>query len=77
METAALVGGDRRSLSRCGPLRVLRPTTVNGPHQLLLTPRQLLDRQIRTLPSAGCSRIFADKDSGKRAEGEELWKALD
>lgn len=38
---------------------------------------QLLDRQIRALTDAGCSRIFSDKKSGKNAEREELWKALD
>jgi DNA invertase Pin-like site-specific DNA recombinase len=37
----------------------------------------LLDRQIRALTEAGCMRIFADKKSGKNAEREELWKALD
>jgi DNA invertase Pin-like site-specific DNA recombinase len=37
----------------------------------------LLDRQIRALTEAGCIRIFADKKSGKNAEREELWKALD
>jgi hypothetical protein len=41
------------------------------------TKRQLLDRQIRALTDAGCSRIFSDKKSGKNAEREELWKALD
>jgi hypothetical protein len=41
------------------------------------TKGQLLDRQIRALTDAGCSRIFSDKKSGKNAEREELWKALD
>jgi DNA invertase Pin-like site-specific DNA recombinase len=41
------------------------------------TKGQLLDRQTRALTEAGCSRIFADKKSGKNAEREELWKALD
>lgn len=41
------------------------------------TKGQLLDRQIHALNSAGCIRIFADKKSGKNAEREELWKALD
>jgi hypothetical protein len=31
----------------------------------------------RALTDAGCSRIFSDKKSGKNAEREELWKALD
>ncbi|MFJ8078770.1 recombinase family protein [Streptomyces sp. NPDC096176] len=41
------------------------------------TKGQLLDRQVRALTEAGCIRIFADKKSGKNAEREELWKALD
>ncbi|RSN16220.1 DNA invertase [Nonomuraea sp. WAC 01424] len=41
------------------------------------TKDQLLDRQILALEAAGCSRIFADKKSGKNVEREELWKALD
>lgn len=41
------------------------------------TKGQLLDRQIHALNEAGCIRIFADKKSGKNAEREELWKALD
>ncbi|MGW3658809.1 recombinase family protein [Streptomyces sp. NPDC005151] len=40
------------------------------------TKGQLLDRQIHALTDAGCSRIFSDKKSGKNAEREELWKAL-
>ncbi|MEU9856519.1 hypothetical protein [Streptomyces sp. NPDC047974] len=38
---------------------------------------RLLDRQIRALTEAGCIRIFADEKSGKNAEREEPWKALD
>lgn len=41
------------------------------------TAGQLLDRQIAALTVAGCIRVFADKKSGKNAEREELWKALD
>ncbi|MFI5807712.1 recombinase family protein [Streptomyces sp. NPDC051561] len=41
------------------------------------TKAQLLDRQMHALTEAGCVRIFADKKSGKNAEREELWKALD
>ncbi|MFE9332817.1 recombinase family protein [Streptomyces sp. NPDC006925] len=41
------------------------------------TKGQLLDRQIAALEAAGCARIFADKKSGKNAEREELWNALD
>ncbi|MBF8188326.1 recombinase family protein [Nonomuraea sp. K274] len=38
---------------------------------------QLLDRQMAALTAVGCIRVFADKKSGKNAEREELWKALD
>lgn len=41
------------------------------------TKGQNLDRQMAALEAAGCSRIFADKKSGKNAEREELQKALD
>lgn len=41
------------------------------------TAGQLLDRQISALESAGCSRIFADKASGKDVERQELAAALD
>lgn len=41
------------------------------------TGAQRLDRQVHALEKAGCTRIFADKKSGKNAEREELWKALD
>ena len=36
-----------------------------------------MDRQLAALTAAGCIRVFADKRSGKNAEREELWKALD
>ncbi|MFJ2790396.1 recombinase family protein [Streptomyces sp. NPDC087290] len=41
------------------------------------TKGQLLDRQIHALTEARCIRIFSDKKSGKNAEREEVWKALD
>ncbi|MGW2082300.1 recombinase family protein [Streptomyces sp. NPDC001939] len=41
------------------------------------TKGQKLDRQIAALEVAGCQRIFSDKKSGKNAEREELWNALD
>ncbi|MFF4290836.1 recombinase family protein [Streptomyces sp. NPDC001633] len=41
------------------------------------TKGQLLDRQIHALNEAGCIWVFADKKSGKNAEREELWAALD
>ncbi|MGW9596325.1 recombinase family protein [Streptomyces chartreusis] len=37
----------------------------------------MLDRQIHGLTEAGCIQIFTDKKSGKNAEREELWRALD
>lgn len=41
------------------------------------TKGQNLDRQIAALTDCGCVKIFSDKKSGKNAEREELWKALD
>jgi DNA invertase Pin-like site-specific DNA recombinase len=41
------------------------------------TKGPLLDRQIHALTQAGCERIYSDKKSGKNAEREELWAALD
>ncbi|WP_229853075.1 recombinase family protein [Streptomyces albospinus] len=41
------------------------------------TKGQLLDRPIHDLTEAGCIRIFAGNKSGKKAEREELRKALD
>jgi DNA invertase Pin-like site-specific DNA recombinase len=41
------------------------------------TGGQRLDRQLDALNAAGCARIFADKKTGKNADREELWKALD
>ncbi|MEU9595027.1 recombinase family protein [Streptomyces sp. NPDC048193] len=41
------------------------------------TKGQNLDRQVAALKAADCVRIFTDKKSGKNAEREELWKALD
>lgn len=41
------------------------------------TKGQKLERQLDALDAAGCIRTFADKLSGKNAEREELWKALD
>lgn len=37
----------------------------------------MLDRRVNALTEAGCIRILADKRSGKNAEREELWRALD
>jgi DNA invertase Pin-like site-specific DNA recombinase len=41
------------------------------------TAGQLLDRQVRALEAAGCTRIFADKLSGKTADRPELAACLD
>ncbi|MGY5134867.1 recombinase family protein [Streptomyces nigrescens] len=41
------------------------------------TKGQLLDQMVAALEAAGCARTFADKKSGKNAEREELWAALD
>ena len=41
------------------------------------TSGQLLDRQQHALAEAGCLRVFADKLSGKNADGPELSACLD
>jgi DNA invertase Pin-like site-specific DNA recombinase len=41
------------------------------------TKDQLLDRQVTALEEAGCIRVFADKQSGRNVDREELRKALD
>ncbi|MFJ9822236.1 recombinase family protein [Streptomyces sp. NPDC101151] len=46
-------------------------------HQAGRHQRQSLNRQIHALTEAGCIRIFADQNSGKNAEREELRKARD
>ncbi|MFE7786862.1 recombinase family protein [Streptomyces nigrescens] len=43
----------------------------------VFTKGQLLDQMVAALEAAGCARTFADKKSGKNAEREELWAALD
>jgi DNA invertase Pin-like site-specific DNA recombinase len=57
------------------PVPAVRSGALVG-YARVSTKGQLLDRQIHAHP-AGCIRIFADKKSGKNAEREELWKALD
>jgi DNA invertase Pin-like site-specific DNA recombinase len=58
------------------PVPAVRSGALVG-YARVSTKGQLLDRQIHALTEAGCIRIFADKKSGKNAEREELWKALD
>ena len=41
------------------------------------TSGQILDWQIRALTEAGCTRVFADKLSGKTADRPELAACLD
>jgi DNA invertase Pin-like site-specific DNA recombinase len=41
------------------------------------TAGQLLDRQIHALREAGCSRIFVDKLTGRRAQQPQLTACLD
>ncbi|MFI9584403.1 recombinase family protein [Streptomyces sp. NPDC052236] len=58
------------------PFRPYGPAILWDAH--VCPPRgQLIDRQIRALTDAGCSRTFSDKKSGKNAGREEPWKALD
>jgi len=58
------------------PVPAVRTGGLGG-YARVSTKGQLLDRQVHALTEAGCIRIFADKKSGKNAEREELWKALD
>jgi hypothetical protein len=58
------------------PVPAVRTGSLVG-YARVSTKGQLLDRQIHALNTAGCIRIFSDKKSGKNAEREELWKALD
>lgn len=58
------------------PVPAVRTGSLVG-YARVSTKGQLLDRQIHALTEAGCIRIFSDKKSGKNAERQELWKALD
>ncbi|MFF2133531.1 recombinase family protein [Streptomyces olivochromogenes] len=58
------------------PVQAVRTGDLVG-YVRVSTKAQLLEWQIHALTEAGCIRIFADKKSGKNAEREELWKALD
>ncbi|MEU6870444.1 recombinase family protein [Streptomyces sp. NPDC088190] len=58
------------------PVPAVRTGSLVG-YARVSTKGQLLDRQIHALTEARCIRIFSDKKSGKNAEREELWKALD
>jgi DNA invertase Pin-like site-specific DNA recombinase len=63
-----------------GDLLAAEPAILTGAlvgYARVSTKDQLLDRQVAALEAAGCIRIFADKKSGKDAEREELWRALD
>lgn len=53
------------------------PVGVKVGYARVSTAGQLLDRQLAALEVAGCVRVFADRKSGRTAEREELWKALD
>ncbi|MFE7566191.1 recombinase family protein [Streptomyces sp. NPDC057539] len=56
------------------------PTSLSGVqigYARVSTKGQNLDRQIAALTECGCAKIYADKKSGKNAEREELWKALE
>jgi DNA invertase Pin-like site-specific DNA recombinase len=58
------------------PVPAVRTGSLVG-YARVSTKGQLLDRQLHALTEARCIRIYADKKSGKNAEREELWKALD
>jgi DNA invertase Pin-like site-specific DNA recombinase len=53
------------------------PTGILIGYARVSTKGQKLDRQIAALDECGCAKVFADKKSGKNAEREELWKALE
>lgn len=71
------------ALSGPGRPAVARPEEYSGHRsewrggRTAASAGQRLDRQLAALNGAGCTRIFADKKSGKTAEREELWKVLD
>ncbi|MGI3199791.1 recombinase family protein [Streptomyces sp. GLT-R25] len=62
-----------------GPLEAFpaNPSGARVGYARVSTKGQLLDRQIAALTAANCTRVFADKKSGKNAEREELRKCLD
>ncbi|MFE5597555.1 recombinase family protein [Streptomyces sp. NPDC056549] len=67
---------DRDTTDLFAPVPAVRISSLVG-YTRVSTKGQLLNRQIHALDTAGCIRIFSDKKSGKNAEREELWKALD
>ncbi|WP_436840681.1 recombinase family protein [Streptomyces griseoloalbus] len=67
---------DDDTVDLLAPVPAVRTGALVG-YARVSTKGQLLDRQIHALTEAGCIRIFTDKKSGKNAEREELWKALD
>lgn len=63
-----------------GELLVAEPEVLTGTligYARVSTAGQLLDRQLRALTEAGCSRVFADQMSGRTAERPELTRCLD
>jgi DNA invertase Pin-like site-specific DNA recombinase len=73
---------DRLPVLRAEPddLLAAEPAALTGAligYARVSTRDQKLDRQFAALNAAGCLKIFADKKSGKKAEREELGKALD
>ncbi len=58
-------------------LDLLAASSAKVGYARVSTSGQLLDRQLASLTTAGCIRVFADKKSGKNAEREELRKAPD
>lgn len=67
---------DDDSAGLLAPVPAVRTGSLVG-YARVSTKGQLLDRQIHALNTAGCIRIFSDKKSGKNAEREKPWKALD
>jgi DNA invertase Pin-like site-specific DNA recombinase len=63
-----------------GDLLAAEPAVLTGAligYARVSTQEQLLDRQLRALTAAGCTRTFADKLSGRTAGRLELTRCLD
>jgi DNA invertase Pin-like site-specific DNA recombinase len=68
------------SLRQADDLLAAEPAVLTGAligYARVSTKDQILDRQTAALEAAGCIRIFADKESGRNVDREELRKALD
>lgn len=62
------------SLGNNAPVKFTPPTRIG--YARVSTQQQNLDRQIAALNAAGCTRIFAEKASGRSIHNPELEKAI-